>query len=954
MGNCLSSCAKSSSEALQNNEGKSQQLISTKANTVIIAQQPTCSPIKIFATSANNDNEIRVLVQKELAALQAQIKHSQAVLESLGAASQGNGKKVCAFIHRTTQTLGQENQPRSLECIVTKDNKSAKDWKSQELASSCPAIVTNVSIAVQTDNNRQVGLTVVDVRVDSDVGQEQDCFLPPISSYDSVNTHQSRSSHKSSSSSTVGYEPRSLDLDLDIYRSCRKLSVLPEEEVCEAPPSPHLMLLGGTQQAHSFESYLHPHTNSGLTGPVRQLSDPTPANTTSPPPRVSTRRPLQIQTPHTQYFRFPDTNSFETDSGLESKPTRSGSRSSPTCDIDERITSPTYGILQDTVSQLVTFSPIVQNLEVPHFTFINSPETSPYKTPPEGFSNIQTPEYCSTPHSEISNDLRKKSIESVSESLSFQTLSDSSPGNVNNPSSSPFGSLSPVKRSSLEDGGTLVTDFNNPNPSKLVVKPLHSMLSILMDPKPKAKPEMTESLNRAPSRRRLTRSLMRVSSQTPLELVSVREPLPVQPDSTSSSVETVIRATDLHEKPIFQRKSISNIDSLEDSASFETMQNDSVPEISEPANLNRSLSETSAASSNISSQSFPSLSDNVLRQLGLWLEEKQAVICDPEPQSEKDIEDKYTSLLLAFQTDKLTLNSRLELQNRLRDQAEHNLNIEIQQLQVAVTNLISSRSTELSDLHNQINTLTKAAMRVSSAAEMYGAVQQESRLSRAVDIILSHVENLKQAYNKEKTEHVETKKVLSENKSIPNLPAVQKARCRRRATIAVGVAQLGTNVTSHDNNSAINSASLVDARAGSFFVRSRFQRQPQLSRERSNSVDNFQGLDKQICAPTEEESQQIPILLRMNPNEKKLIRTCSHKACTCDQPSESDVGEESDVSIPAEPSLSPCVVSSYHRLLDHWNNILSSTDDLVLHARYGLAGILIVAAIAIFCSMLYL
>lgn len=441
-------------------------------------------------------------------------------------------------------------------------------------------------------------------------------------------------------------------------------------------------------------------------------------------------------------------------------------------------------------------------------------------------------------------------------------------------------------------------------------------------------------------------------------LLFAPEPLPVQPDSTSSSVETVIRATDLLEKPIFDRSPISKIESLESSASFETMQNESVPESNnDPANLNRSLSETSGASSILSSQSFPSLSDNVLRQLGLWLEEKQAVIgCDTEPQSEKDIEDKYSSLLLAFQTDKLTLSSRLELQNRLRDQAEHNLNIEIQQLQVAVTHLISSKSTELSDLHTQITNLSKAAMRVSTAAEMYGAVQQESRLSRAVDIILSHVENLKQAYNKEKTEHVETKKVLSENKSIPSLPAVQKARCRRRATIAVGVAQLGTNITSHDNNSAINSTSLVDARAGSFFVRSRFQRNPQLSRERSNSADNFQGLDKQICVPTEEElSEQIPLLLRMNPNEKKLIRTCSHKACTCEPPSESDMEEESDVSIQEEPRLSPCVVTSYQsRLLDHWNNLLSSTDDLVLHARYGLAGILIVAAIAIFCSMLYL
>lgn len=41
--------------------------------------------------------------------------------------------------------------------------------------------------------------------------------------------------------------------------------------------------------------------------------------------------------------------------------------------------------------------------------------------------------------------------------------------------------------------------------------------------------------------------------------------------------------------------------------------------------------------------------------------------------------------------------------------------------------------------------------------QMHGAVQQENRLSKAVDIILRHVENLKQAYDKERIEHEETR-----------------------------------------------------------------------------------------------------------------------------------------------------------------------------------------------------
>lgn len=41
--------------------------------------------------------------------------------------------------------------------------------------------------------------------------------------------------------------------------------------------------------------------------------------------------------------------------------------------------------------------------------------------------------------------------------------------------------------------------------------------------------------------------------------------------------------------------------------------------------------------------------------------------------------------------------------------------------------------------------------------QIYGAVQQENRLSKAIDIILKYVENLKHLYEKEKNEHEETR-----------------------------------------------------------------------------------------------------------------------------------------------------------------------------------------------------
>ena len=48
------------------------------------------------------------------------------------------------------------------------------------------------------------------------------------------------------------------------------------------------------------------------------------------------------------------------------------------------------------------------------------------------------------------------------------------------------------------------------------------------------------------------------------------------------------------------------------------------------------------------------------------------------------MQNKFTSLSLAFKTDKLTLTNRLELQQRQRDNAEKNIETEITQLKKAI------------------------------------------------------------------------------------------------------------------------------------------------------------------------------------------------------------------------------------------------------------------------------
>ncbi|PSN45942.1 hypothetical protein C0J52_16541 [Blattella germanica] len=176
-------------------------------------------------------------------------------------------------------------------------------------------------------------------------------------------------------------------------------------------------------------------------------------------------------------------------------------------------------------------------------------------------------------------------------------------------------------------------------------------------------------------------------------------------------------------------------------------------------------SETSSSSGLVmgAPEVFPSLPDVVLQQLGLTAATRA---CDVL--TEQDVESRFTALALAFKTDKLTLLSRHDRQQRQRDQAERNMTVEVAKLKAAVHNLNylckDSESIDiLSKIQDQVDVLQRSTERVSSSAEIYGAVQQESRVSKVIDVMLLHVENLKRIYEKDHAELEETKRVLQEN-----------------------------------------------------------------------------------------------------------------------------------------------------------------------------------------------
>ncbi|CAH2278501.1 Hypothetical predicted protein [Pelobates cultripes] len=137
--------------------------------------------------------------------------------------------------------------------------------------------------------------------------------------------------------------------------------------------------------------------------------------------------------------------------------------------------------------------------------------------------------------------------------------------------------------------------------------------------------------------------------------------------------------------------------------------------------------------------------------------------------SEKEMETEFLRLSLGFKCDLFTLDKRLRLEERSRDLAEENLKKEIAscvKLLEALTPLCEEDNQTyeiVKKLEKSLRFLSQHSARVASRAEMLGAIHQESRVSKAVDVMIQHVENLKRMYTKEHAELEELKELIQQN-----------------------------------------------------------------------------------------------------------------------------------------------------------------------------------------------
>ncbi|KAM6383693.1 inositol 1,4,5-triphosphate receptor associated 2-like isoform 2-T2 [Alca torda] len=142
---------------------------------------------------------------------------------------------------------------------------------------------------------------------------------------------------------------------------------------------------------------------------------------------------------------------------------------------------------------------------------------------------------------------------------------------------------------------------------------------------------------------------------------------------------------------------------------------------------------------------------------------------EPESPNEKEVEAEFLRLSLGFKCDLFTLDKRVRLEERSRDLAEENLKKEITNALKMLEALVplceeDNQAQEIiKKLQKSLQFLGQYAARVASRAEMLGAINQESRVSKAVEVMIQHVENLKRMYTKEHAELEELKQVLLQN-----------------------------------------------------------------------------------------------------------------------------------------------------------------------------------------------
>ncbi|NXT71560.1 MRVI1 protein, partial [Chaetops frenatus] len=217
-----------------------------------------------------------------------------------------------------------------------------------------------------------------------------------------------------------------------------------------------------------------------------------------------------------------------------------------------------------------------------------------------------------------------------------------------------------------------------------------------------------------------------------------------------------------------------------------------LPELSEAAEQEKGPSPlpspTEEEETKNSSDVMPSIPDVLLRKLRVH----KSLPGSSPPLTEKEVENVFVQLSLAFRNDSYTLESRIQQAERERNLTEENAEKELENFKAAITSSAHlwhhyEHREAYQKLLEDIAVLRRLAARLSSRAEMVGAVRQEKRMSKATEVMMQYVENLKRTYEKDHAELMEFKKLANQNSSRSYGPSEDGVpRSSRSMSLTVG------------------------------------------------------------------------------------------------------------------------------------------------------------------------
>ncbi|MGH0130213.1 UNVERIFIED_CONTAM: hypothetical protein FKN15_041724 [Acipenser sinensis] len=320
-------------------------------------------------------------------------------------------------------------------------------------------------------------------------------------------------------------------------------------------------------------------------------------------------------------------------------------------------------------------------------------------------------------------------------------------------------------------------------------------------------------------------ALMRALSWDGVEQASLRngaQDLPTMTDESftlyDKSSSQLLKSTGYKDFPVQPVKTQKLVKLREENKLLrnQTMAGLKLPDLSETAEQERGPSPLPSLPLPIEeepkekSDVMPNISDVMLRKLKVL----RSLPGSAPPLTEKEVENAFVQLSLAFRNDSYTLETRLRQAERERTQTEDNTDKELEDFKgvikgsilqwqnceqresyerlletIAVFHRLASRLSSRAEmvgavrqgsilqwqnceqresyerLLETIAVFHRLASRLSSRAEMVGAVRQEKRMSKATEVMMQYVENLKRTYEKDHAELIEYKKLANQNSS---------------------------------------------------------------------------------------------------------------------------------------------------------------------------------------------